>query len=781
MAARQPIGEFAANCLQGESAFCTAICPFHLDVRDFMEKMTRGAFGTAFKAYRNAVGFPRIVSALCAQPCRTVCPREQSDAAPDMRLLEKAAIAYAGNTAPNRYSMPAKKERIAIVGAGPCGLACALRLASRRYDVTVYERSERIGGHLWDILPAEIILPDLEEQFRFETYTLNLNQAVANLDELSGFDAVFLAVGADGDAFGLRPSPDGAFASDRPGFFLAGSMTGVDSVQAIADGLHAVHAIERFLKTGAMNHPHDNTETQMKLDPSAVIPAAPVSATGGGVFTKEEASAEAARCLRCSCDACIRHCDLMAYYRKYPERIRDEVAITIDPASLDGEETFAKKLMATCNQCGMCADACPQKIDTGAFLLDSRRAMHKKGKLPWAFHDFWLRDMAHAMGEEASLIWERSGALPRGATGYGAAPHQSWDRTSVPLSRSGTSPRVFFPGCQLGASDPAYVTESYRWLTDAMPDTALWLSCCGAPALWSGDEELNGETRATLRHQWASLGKPELIFACPSCKQMFAEFLPEAGSVFLFELMQRKAFVAKRNLSGSTFSLFDPCSSRLEPALQSSVRALVRDAGARLEPLAEEGEWAKCCSWGGHVSIANPDYARTVVSKRIGQSELPYITYCVNCRDIFAGAGKESLHLLDVLFDLNSSARTPPGFSERRENRARLRQLVTGEDVQEKQSMIIHINETLRRKLAADMLLEEDARRAVERCESEGRSLTDKPCGNRRGYAVIGRITCWVEYKKLANGEYQLINAYAHRMAIELEETWHGQRTKADL
>jgi hypothetical protein len=408
----------------------------------------------------------------------------------------------------------------------------------------------------------------------------------------------------------------------------------------------------------------------------------------------------------------------------------------------------------------------------GAFLLDSRRAMHKKGKLPWAFHDFWLKDMAHAMSDDAALVL----SAPLAARLGGAAPD------------GGAAPRVFFPGCQLGASDPAYVLESYRWLLSASPDAGLWLSCCGAPAVWSGDAELSGETDAALRQQWEALGKPELVFACPTCRRMFADFLPESDGVFLYDIMRQEGIAPRRELGGRSYSVFDPCSTRHEPILQTAVRELALGAGAAREPLADEGEWAKCCSWGGHVSIANPDYAKAVVGKRVGLNELPYITYCVNCRDIFAEAGKESLHILDILFDLNDGRRLSPGFSERRENRAALRRRAADmaghgaadeKGAEAAQPAVLRLDEALRRKLAIDLVLEEDARRAVERCESEGRTVTDPTTGHKHGYAEIGRITCWVEYKETGAGEYRLVNAYSHRMAIDLEETWHGQKVAA--
>ncbi|NLF15435.1 MAG: FAD-dependent oxidoreductase, partial [Anaerolineaceae bacterium] len=351
-------------CLEGEPAFCTAACPFHLDVREFVAKIQRGSFHVAYRAYLNAVGFPGIATALCDEPCKAVCPRGATDGAISMRLLEKAAIDYARNTDPNSYNLPPKDKRVAIVGAGISGLACALRLAAKKYDVTVYERSDRIGGHLWERLPPELFLADIARQFMHEEYALRRNAEIVSLDELD-FDAVYVATGAGGADFGLERDPDGAFASTRPGVFLGGSLLGRSSVQAIADGLYVSGAMERYIKAGGMNHPYQVSSTKLALDPARIVPADPVLPANGASYTREEAIAEANRCLRCACDACMLYCDLVRYFRKYPKRIEEEVEITIHPGTLDGAGTVATRLISTCNQCGLCKEVCPQQIDVG--------------------------------------------------------------------------------------------------------------------------------------------------------------------------------------------------------------------------------------------------------------------------------------------------------------------------------------------------------------------------------------------------------------------------------
>ena len=733
-------------CLQNEPAFCTAACPFHLDIRDFMSKMQRGGFNAAYRTYLNAVGFPGIVSELCDEPCRNVCPRRLKDEAIALKLLEKAAINYARNLDPPSYNLPPKNRRIAVIGAGISGLGCALRLASKKYDVTVFEKSSRIGGHLWNLLSPEVFLVDIERQFKHEKYALCLNKEITTLDDLD-FDAIYVTTGAGGRDFGLKRDPNGAFASNKPGVFLGGELCRRNIVEAIADGLHVTGAIERYIKAHSMNHPYKTNGTKLELDISSIARSEPVLPRDGIAFTQDEAILEARRCLNCSCDACIRHCDLMRYFSKYPKRIGDEVEITIHPGTLDGNGTVATRFISTCNQCGLCKEVCPLGIDTGDFLLQSHRAMREKGAMPWAFHDFWLRDMEFANGEAAGLC-----SLPEG-----------YDKSQY----------VFFPGCQLGASDPQYVRESYRFLLAHHPDTALMLSCCGAPSDWAGDKLLRGGVIATLRENWISLGKPTAVFACPTCKQMFRKYLSEIEGVFLYDLLSKFGISPAKDAAGETISVFDPCTSRDEPELQQAIRELAKQAGFSLEPLPYEGKLARCCSWGGQVSIASPSFAREVVKARITENSNPYIAYCINCRDIFAAAKKPVYHVLDILFGLHDSGRMPPTLTERRNNRVSLKHQLLSEFWKDEPEMKknerkinLHVSPRLRQKLDSEMILETDIEAVIEHCERTGRKVVDPESGYFAGHLKIGNMTYWAEYKPAEDG-FDLFNAYSHRMSIE--------------
>lgn len=728
------------SCLQNEPPFCTTACPFGLDVKDFIGKIQKGNFQTAYKTYLSAVGFPGLVAALCPEPCKKDCPRGACGGAIEMRRLEEAALAHARNPEPPSFNVPPKRKTVAIIGAGISGLACTLRMATRGYEVTLFENTGRIGGHLHDLLAPEAFLPEIARQFMHETYTLKLDTEIRSLDDLA-FDAVYVATGAGGTDFGLVQDPGGAFASSRSGVFLGGSLTGRDTMGALADGLKASHALERFLKVGSMNHPLETIATKLKLDPSRITAVPFVAAASGGVYMQEEAIAEAKRCLLCACDACYRACDLMHYFRKFPKRIAEEIHLSVYPGTLDGNGTLATRLMSTCNQCGLCKEVCPEGIDTGDIFLQGHRAMQTKGAMPWAWHHVFLEDLALANGEAS---------LSRG---------------------SSPSHYLFFPGCQLGASDPRYVTESYRFLRQHEPDTALLLGCCGAPAEWAGDEPRRDETTDWIRSQWEAYGRPSVVLACPTCRLMFGRHLPEIPTTTLYELLlEHEAIpvIPERE----TVSVFDPCASRHDPGVQQAVRQLAEKAGYQLQPLPMSGELAQCCSWGGHVAVAHPPYAAFMVKERISAGEHPYLAYCSNCRDSFAKAGKPVRHILDVVFGLGGADRTPPTLTERRARRLALKRALLAaywnETLpEEKSAMDLTIAPELRAKLSDAYLLEGDMAAVIDHCERTGCKVEDPTTGRFFGHLQLGPMTYWVEYQPGPRGGFELLNAYAHRMAIE--------------
>lgn len=793
------------NCLQKEIPYCTAECPFHLDITDFIEKMKRGGFRGAFKNYRDAVGFPVIAAELCHEPCKDVCPRKGPDRAIALKLLERACMDFTADKSPTDYNLPMKKKKIAIIGAGISGLACALRLCMKKYEVEVFEASDRLGGHLWSLMSPEIFLTEINEQFQHEHYTIHYNCMVKTPEDLAGrgFDAVFVATGDGGEDFGLLSAgkdnrdtktvkngvsvKDGEAEQyckviDGAAWFAGGGLVGEAPVYALANGLNMGTVIESYLKTGNLINPENVRHTCIQLDPAKLETPNLQQLPAGRSLTEDEAKREAARCLECRCDFCRTYCDLTEFYGKWPLRIRDEILATTLPGFAEAKSTPAKRLLSTCNQCGLCKEVCPEEIDLGGLILEGRKSMHRQKKEPWAFHEFWLRDMDFANSASAALVMLPPGGAPA--------------ETAAAEANRQECGYAFFPGCQLGASDPELVTASYRHLLKIRPDTGLVLRCCGAPAEWSGDADKFDKELSDLREVWMDLGKPKMILACPTCEKKFKAFLPEIPVISLYELLAED-ISSEISRKGEVYSVFDACAARHEPGMKAAVRLLAENAGCRLEPLPKHDQHEQCCGYGGQPGIANPKYTEFVVQKRISESDNPYITYCINCRDLFLDAGKAAVHILEILFGNPYAEKMLPTVSQRRKNRIGLKSDlleafwgIENDRTQDNMYLQVSISESLARKISKERILEEDLIEVIDFCQRTGRKTWLPEKGTYSGYKEVGNMTCWVEYRIVPNkaadssaegmravpASFEVVNAYAHGMRIELEPVWNGRK-----
>ena len=718
----------ASKCRQNEPPFCQAVCPFSLDIKGLEEKWKKARFNAAYRTYQNTVGFPGIVAELCDRPCEKACIREKLDSAVAIGRLEEATVRYARRKAPNAYNLPSKGRKIAIIGGGLSGLGCALRLCNKKYDVTIFEAENVLGGRARGRMDAGKFDEEIENQFQFESFERRMGERVTSLDGIrEEFEAVYVATGADGDRFGLEPDKGGAFATGTPGVFMGGSMMGKNDMEALADGLEVSLAIERYLKTGGMNEPFRKKGTLLEMNLSLIKREEPVVPANGEYFTEEEAAEEIARCQKCSCDACMKACDLMRLHEKTPRRIWEEVYITIHPGTLSRDGTWATRLITTCDQCGLCKAVCPQHIDFGEFFLQSHRAMHNKGAMPWPFHDFWLRDMEFSSGK--AKVCRR----PEG----------------VEKSRY-----AFFPGCQLAASDARYVTKTYEWLLSKQPDTAVWMTCCGAPVEWAADEEKHAAYLEKLKAEWKELGEPTVIFACPNCRKQFEQYLPDIPGVFLSEMMEEWGIERQKPEEGvefsDTYAIFDPCASRDFPELQKNMRRLADSLDISREALPYEGEKARCCGYGGHIGIAAPAYTKRVAYERSAESPLPYLTYCVNCRESFAGQEKEAVHFLDIVFGINGNRRPLSTVTERQQRRLEAKKWLLEnywhEKTEEEVGMKLLVDKELERKLSESQILISDMEQVIGHCEKEGCGSLDPETGHVTGHLKIQNITYWAEY-----------------------------------
>ena len=730
---------YTYECVQGSNPPCTSACPINFKTRNFIKKIQKGNFNSAYKDYAQNVIFPGIVSLICPQDCIGICPEKIS-----VIELEKAAVRYATRKSPINYNLPERQEKIAIIGGGLSGMACAHRLATRKYQVTLYEKDSELGGSLKDIIDQKILDDEFTLQFEYINYVL-INEEILDLDKLN-YDAVYIATGEGGNDFGLLSSWDSeSLATEKAGVFLGGRISGCSHMAALMHGMIAAASIEKYIQVGSMSgQPETYLNTECKIPIKEEAPTSEsVIPSNGEYFSKEEAVEEALRCVLCDCTKCKDRCEFLQHMDLLPRKVESDsqMARSADEGLF---ERVGTRMIVSCSVCGLCGSVCPKNINVEDILIESKKYLYESGHFPPALHDFYIRDMVLALTDAY---------LAKAAPGFDKASY------------------MFFPGCQMTASGTEHVEKAYSYILSKNPDTALLLGCCGVPALWAGNHKLLNEVLMQIKKEWLNFGKPKIVTVCSTCTKTFAEYLPELEVISLYEYINNNGMPDNSDYFAGEWVVFDPCSSRNFPQMQDAVRDLSRKLGAELIEIRDSKKEARCCGMGGHIYPSNPEVFRKMLNASVNSSDLPYISYCTNCRNLFLSAGKNTRHILDGVFGLEP-LKKPFHISELRKNRLKLKKKmlknIWGEnfEIMEKKYMVkLKISEEVYDKMDRLHISEEDVYQVAEHCQESNKTIYNKETKIYTGHLQIGIITYWIQYKK--HDEFlEITNVYSHRIMI---------------
>ena len=461
----------------------------------------------------------------------------------------------------------------------------------------------------------------------------------------------------------LEQRPNSTFACDKDTLqstknekiFVAGDASGesVIAIQALATGRRAAQSVIRFLRGEDLRSGRElkdtwtyETKLQMPVDWDAItgqredmqeldqkkrIRSFDEVALG---YTKEEAEREASRCRQCECKLCMKECIMLNDYTECPKSLFKKYLE-------EGYENLDHMIAYSCNECSQCTLKCPKEFNMkGIFTaLKEDYAEKNNGLVPLEILKESDRTQEKECGDE-----------------YCTRVDGSLHKKEVPEKQK--TKYVFVPGCTVSAYSPKGVENIVKHLKECLghENVGALLQCCGKVTRFIGETEKFEERNKKAIDILDDMGAEVIITVCPSCYKVFKETAKNQKVIAYWDLMKNLIGIPEtaRGIgkgSDVVFNIHDSCVTRDETSHHESVRWVLDELGYNWTEIERNGKNTRCCGVGGMVCSSNPELYERVYTRRANDfDQHNIVTYCGSCRGTMQAAGKDAVHILDLLF-----------------------------------------------------------------------------------------------------------------------------------
>jgi heterodisulfide reductase subunit A len=241
---------------------CRVTCPAGVNACAYVTMIGQGKFKEALEILRRTMPFAGVCGRVCTHPCETECERGKVDEPISIRFLKRFMSDYELKDPPKVEPLPiTKQQKVAIIGSGPSGIACAYDLVRLGYPVTVFEAAPAVGGLLRYGIP-EYRLPKKIVDYEIGRVQsmgveIKLNSPVNKLEDLfnQGYQAIYLATGAGAGTKMNIPGEDSPGVLDALSFLKranGGEKVAIGQrVAVVGGGNSAMDAARVALRLGA--------------------------------------------------------------------------------------------------------------------------------------------------------------------------------------------------------------------------------------------------------------------------------------------------------------------------------------------------------------------------------------------------------------------------------------------------------------------------------------------------------------------------------------------------
>jgi len=195
------------RCMDCGTPFCHSACPVNNIIPDWNDQIYRGDPRTALATLQRTNNFPEVTGRICPAPCEAGCTLNLIEQPVTIKTIEHSIAERGWEEGWIEPQVAAHRsgKRVAVIGSGPAGLACAQQLARAGHDVAVYEKGAKIGGLLRYGIPdfklEKFVIDRRIAQMRAEGVEFHPNSHVGvnvSVEKLmKNYHAVVMAIGSE--------------------------------------------------------------------------------------------------------------------------------------------------------------------------------------------------------------------------------------------------------------------------------------------------------------------------------------------------------------------------------------------------------------------------------------------------------------------------------------------------------------------------------------------------------------------------------------------------------
>lgn len=439
--------------------------------------------------------------------------------------------------------------------------------------------------------------------------------------------------------------PDTLQSKDNKKIFITGDASGesVIVIQAMGTGRRVAESVDRYLQNKDLLEGRNIEDTKSydtklvrevnwedikerrleinEVDPKERIKSFVEVSLG---YTKEQAQYEADRCRQCECRLCMKECMMLKNFTSCPKELfRNYLE--------KGYQEMDKMIAFSCNECSQCTIKCPKDLDLKSNFIEMRKEYIKDNGNKQVIESFVDADRIQRM--ECS---------------------KEYCTTLIPEKK----PKyVFVPGCTIPAYKPELVEKVYAHLKKVLgDDVTAMLRCCGKVTKMIGQSDDFILRNRIALDEIEKTGADTIITICPSCFVTFEQTATDKKVISYWDLMREKIgfpeeLIGKGKDSDVVFNIHDSCVTRNVSSHHENVRWILDKLGYKYEEMNNVKENTRCCGVGGMVCNSNPELYKEIYTRRANDcTQDSVISYCGSCRGTLEAAGKDSLHILDLMF-----------------------------------------------------------------------------------------------------------------------------------